>query len=581
MDRNTVVLPEGDDIQSLSDQDLQSFEATALAEIEALFQADNVDADSVALGQALASDIERVRAESARRVAAAAESQVDLAAERDAILARVRPAEAATAETVAATGETQVAAEAKPQGGVKTALRAFGGLAGPKQSLNPELRGQTKTPTNSALGVDLAKAQSFSKVSEAEERPTSVLTASADIPGFTQGGRIDTMAQLVKAMQQRAKRLPVANGNGQRQIVASLQREYTYTFDQHMNLDEMSALLELATNPQALIAAGGWCAPGEISYDFYNIVCIDGLIDLPTVGLNRGSLSWPVSPSFGDIQALPGVVWTWTNTMDIAAATGTAQSGVKPCVRVPCPSYTSGTAACDGLCVTVGNLTSDAFPELIANHLRLVEAIHAHYVNSRVIASMVAQSSAPVTTTGTDLPAAVASLNQLAFYRRHLIEKYSMCDDAVVEGVMPRWYQDQLRADLRYVAGVAPGETFNVSNATLADWLDTAGIRMQFVADWQVRGASGFPGSTAMPTAWPGTVSALLYPAGTFFRANGMDLDLGVVRDSTLNATNDYTAAWMEECWFVGKQGHESLNLTIDTCANGRRGALDVTGCNI
>lgn len=567
MEENELVLPDGDEIQSLSDQDLQAYESGAMTELDTLGEADVVTRDAVDRGKHLASEIGRVRNETNRRVA----EQAALATEREEVLAAVRP----KAE-VAAAAETPVAVVAKPQGGVKTALRELGGLAGPKRNLNAALRGQQAAPTNTDMGIDLAKAQSFAKVSDAEERRSSVLVASADIPGYVQGGQIHSMQQLVRAMQAKAKTLPVSRGNGQRQHVAQLQRNYTHTFDKTMDLDEMSALLELATNPQALIAAGGWCAPGEISYDFYNIVCIDGLVDLPTVGLNRGSLSWPVSPSFGDISALPGVVWTWTNTMDIAAATGTAQSGVKPCVRVPCPDYVNGTADCDGMCVTVGNLTNDAFPELIANHLRLVEAIHAHYVNSRVIAQLIsAANSTAVGTIGTDEPAAKVVLGSAALQRRDYIEKYSMCGDAVIENIYPRWALDVMREDMKYVTGVS--DAMAVSNDTLADWLDMRNIRAQFVADWQVR-ATGKPGNGTPSTAWPTTLQFLTYPAGTFFRGNGMNLDLGVVRDSTLNETNDFTAAWMEECWFVGKQGHESRLVTVDIGANGRTGIADITG---
>src|SRR6185369_4531183 len=101
---------------------------------------------------------------------------------------------------------------------------------------------------------------------------------------------------------------------------------------------EIDEILQMVTNPDALVAAGGWCAPSEISYDFYNIVCEDGMLDLPTVGITRGGLQIPTSPSFGDVA---DQIWTWNETQDIAAVTGTAQSGTKPCYRVDCPAYTN------------------------------------------------------------------------------------------------------------------------------------------------------------------------------------------------------------------------------------------------
>jgi hypothetical protein len=579
VEENELVLPEGDEIQSLADEDLDAYEAHAVGQINSLFESESTSADDVAAAEAFEGHISRVRNERDRRTG----ERVELAARRDAVLERVGAApaagDAAAKGAVVTAGATTAATEVtRPQGGTTTALRELGGIAGPKRNLNPSLRGQKPAPSNGDLGVDLAKAQSFAKVTNTEPRRQSVLTASADIPGFIMGSEIPSMADLVTAMNKRSRMMPVtSDGEGQRVLVASLQRDFTHKMDtRDMSLEEMSALLELAANPENLVATGGWCSPHEISYDFYNIVCIDGLVDLPTVGINRGGLSVPISASFGDISALPGVVWTWTNTQDVAAATGTAQSGVKPCVRVPCPAYRDYELACDGMCVTVGNLTNDAFPELIANHLRLVEAIHAHYMNTRLIAQLVSTTnSTAVGTIGTDEPANSVVLGAAALQRRDYIEKYSMCDDAIVENIYPRWAKDVMREDLKYRTGVS--DLMCVTDSMLADWLDCRNIRAQFVADWQVR-ASGFPGATGASTAWPATMQFLTFPAGTFVRGQGMTLDLGVVRDSVLNATNDFTAAWMEECWLLAKVGHESRLVTLDIGVNGRTGIADLTG---
>jgi hypothetical protein len=572
VDENEMVLPEGDEIRGLSGEDLDAFEAAAASEVEAMFNGDNVTSEHVERGTFLADSIDRVRTERTRRAAEATQNSESAAA----IKARVSGGTAAaTSDTTALEGEVIPAVK---QGGVTTALRDFGGLSGPKRNLNPSLRGQTRTLTTSE--VDLGRAQSLSKIGDAPERGMPVLVASADIPGFTHGGQIPNMAALTKAMIARSRTMSVTNnGVGNRVPVAQLQRDFAYRMDEKMNLDQMSEIMEHATNPATLIAAGGWCAPHEISYDFYNIVCSDGTLDLPTIGINRGGIQWPTSPSYGDIAALAGVAWTWTNTQDVAAVTGTAQSGTKPCVRVPCPAYNDATLACDGMCVTVGNLTQDAFPELIQNHLRLVEAIHYHYMNTRLIAALISTAnSVPVTTTGSDVSSSWGLLNSAAFQRRDLIEKYAMCDDAVMEAVYPRFAKDKIRADMSMRTGVSDWQC--VTDSMIADWFDCRNIRTQWVTDWQVR-ASGQPGAATPPTNWGTNTQFLMYPAGTFVRGQGMTLDLGVVRDSVLNATNDHTAAWMEECWLVAKVGHESRLVTVDDCVNGISGAASATGCNV
>jgi hypothetical protein len=587
MPENELALPDGDGIRALSDQDLEAFETSAVAAVDARLAGETITADDVTWATGVEAQIERVTAERTRRAAdaAAPAAAADIRA-RLAARTTPNPADGNTGDDPggqSVEGEL-LTADGRPVGGARAVHTQFGGLSGPKYRLNDTLRGKGRNanlvndPLTAGGGSLLTRAQQFAKVSDAEKRTDlSVLTASADIPGFTQGGHIDSMDNLVRAMVQRARTLPVSKGNGQRVPVAQAQRKYTHTIDHRADLAQITDIMAMATDPALLVAAGGWCAALEVIWDLYNIVCTDGAIDIPIIGTPRGGLSWPVSPSFGDISALPGVVWTWTNTMDVAAATGTGQSGIKPCVRVPCPDYTQAVNDCDGVCVTVGNLTSDAFPELIANHLRLVEAIHAHYMNNRLILQMAAAGT-PVNTGQTDGPAAVDTLNVSAFYRRHLIEKYAMCDTAIIEGVYPRFQKDMMKNDLRFTGAVSPSDTFCVSDEMLADWLDCAGIRAQFVADWQVR-ATGFPGAATAPTAWPATPQFMLYPAGTYAKLQGMTLDLGVVRDSTLNETNDHTAAWFEECWSLAKIGHESLTVTLDTCVNGSRGALDQTAC--
>jgi hypothetical protein len=54
-----------------------------------------------------------------------------------------------------------------------------------------------------------------------------------------------------------------------------------------------------------------------------------------------------------------------------------------------------------------------------------------------------------------------------------------------------------------------------------------------------------------------------MYFPGHFFRGNGMNLNLGALRDSVLNKSNDYTAAWSEEATLIGARGKEALNITF------------------
>lgn len=397
-----------------------------------------------------------------------------------------------------------------------------------------------------------------------------VITASSDIPGIVQGSELSNMNDLVRAMHKRSRTLKNFSG----QIpVATLERRFAHNMNLDATDETVHSVIQAATNPGVLTAAGGWCAPSTISYEFYNIVCEQGLIDLPTIGIDRGGIRFPTSASFGDIST---DVWHWNETQDIAAATGTAQSGIKTCFRVACPAYSESRLSCDGFCLTVGNLTQDAFPELIANQLILLMAARAHFTNSNIITQLVTGSTA-VTFTPTGHGWAAPLLEAVELQVMDYRIKFRMCDDALLEAVFPTWVLAGFRADLAKRQGMSD---FEVTDQMIARWFTIRGVRAQFVQDWQV-GTSGLLGQSTPSTAWPNSVQFLLYAAGTWVRGNGLNLDLGVIRDSTLNATNDFTAAWMEDCYLTARVGHESRVVTVPLCANGAVGSQVTMGCTL
>lgn len=483
------------------------------------------------------------------------------------------PADEPQPELVAAQGETPLVAALLAMKDTADTMKSFAAdYLKPDTDLNKRLR----------LG-EIAKYAPDAGVHE--ERSEAVLIASADVPGFTQGGRVENIYGLAKAMHSRARMLPISKtGDPNIYPVASLQREFNFTLNENSTPQEMNAVLTAATDIDILTAAGGWCAPSEISYDFFNIVCEDGMIDLPTVGLNRGGVQYPTSPSFGDLVTIPDLVWTWTEQDDIDAVT--SDSVFKPCVRVECPTFVDRRADCFGFCVTAGNLVDYAYPELIANWLRLVFAIRAKATNAAIIDIMLngggsgdpISPSVAVNHTGLLGATTSALLQSIELSVIDYREKYSMCSDSILEVVLPRWANAVIRADLANRDGI---DVFAVTNGMIADWFNLRGARVQFVGDWQVRepGAPGTatPGGATALTDWPDTLDYMIYATGTFVRGNSMSLDLGVTRDSVLNATNDHTAAWAEDCFAILKPGHESRVVTVALCPSGEIGARSIT----
>jgi hypothetical protein len=551
-------LPE--DIATLSVEQLDQFITAAKAKISALYASEPVEL-AVQLEEAsemerLADEIGRVKFEKVRRT----EEAAGIVAKREKGKAALE--EAADESAVeAATEESTETADATPakKGGATTQPRATGNFK------NPSLAdAQRRAPE-----ADVPRAE-------------PVLVASADIPGFQSGMKLEGMDGLVAAMTARARSMPItAKGlDAPRIPIAALMREFKYSLSPQSSLAEFNEVMTAAANPDILIAAGGWCSPSEISYDFFNIVCEDGALDLPSVGINRGGIRWPVSPSFADV-VLGGALWTWTEAQDIAAVTGTAQSGTKTCGRVPCPGFDEERLHCDGICLTVGNLTEDAYPELIANHTRLVMAAHFHKMNRARINEVRALSASFTVTNGSAGSGVVAPvLGALELQAIDYRSRYSMCEDALLEVVAPRWLRGAMRSDLRKRMGSGT-DMLSASDAYLMQLFDAIHVRIQWVSDYQERTA-GFPGvPSTLPTAWPTTVEFMMWAPGTVVLGQGMRLDLGIIRDSVLNATNDHTAEWMEECWLIFNPGHEVRRLTVNICPDGTTGAADLTACDV
>jgi hypothetical protein len=482
-------------------------------------------------------------------------------------------ADAAQPELVAAQGDTPLVAAMLAMTETANTMKAFAlNSLKPDTDLNRRLR----------LG-EIAKYAPNAGVHE--ERTETVIVASADVPGFTQGGLVENIGKLADAMHARARMLPISRtGDPNIYPVASLKREFTFMLDENATPKQMNEVLTAASDTDILLAAGGWCAPSEISYDFFNIVCEDGMIDLPTVGLNRGGVQYPTSPSFGEIVAIPDIVWSWTEQDDIDALT--SDSIFKPCVRLECPTFIDRRADCFGFCVTAGNLVDYAYPELVANWLRFVMAIRAKATNAGIIDIMLngggsgdpISASIPVDHTGLLGASTSALLQSIELSVIDYREKFSMCADAILEVVLPRWANAVIRADLANRDGI---DVFGVTNGMIADWFNLRGARVQFVGDWQVReaGAAGTatPGGATPLEQWPDTIEYMIFAPGTFVRGNGMTLDLGVTRDSVLNSTNDHTAAWAEDCFAILKPGHESRVVTVALCPSGEIGARTFT----
>ncbi len=575
------------DLALLSDAELAELQTRGTAEFERIYSEDTTEVtgqavqDRIAYGQSLRNDLNRISAAiegrqlTAQRLREA--ERVQTADQMSVIRSQIHGENVQPTETRPA--QPAVDAAAISQATAQGVTAAIVSLMGDR-SRGMDLDAMTRRATAS-LSATAAVA------------PTAVVpaqrlavTASIDIPGRAAGGEIVSMSDLGDAFAKKSRAIPISRTGSTEQghIVATIKNTFEHTVDNQTSFAKVGELVKHLTRPdvtESLVAGGGWCAPSEIRYDFFNIACSDGLIDLPTVGITRGGIQFPVSPSLADAvgsNAFGGfavtfsnasVPWLWTEADDEATVTGSPN---KPCMRVPCPTFDEERLDCYGICLTAGNLTNDAYPEATQNTLQLLMRAHERAINARLIALMVAASGAATAIGGTVTDSAAPRIyDAVSLAATDYRARYGMCTDDVLEVVLPYWVRDVLRADLAWKAGVDAWQA--VADAEITSFFTARNVRVQWVSDWQVRGSGQFGNATGL-VAWPTTVNFMIFAAGTFLHGQGMTLDLGVIRDSVLNAENDYTAAWSEECHLIAMVGHASRQYSVGFNVNGSTSAL-------
>ena len=310
----------------------------------------------------------------------------------------------------------------------------------------------------------------------------------------------------------------------------------------------------------SLVAAGGWCAPSETTYEFLPTLQADNLLSLPEVAISRGGLRFPVEPDFSALYEAGRYQMT-----EAEAISGTT----KECVEIPCPDMEELRLDVMWTCVTGNLLQNKGWPELTSKFIAEAMKAHAHRLSAaRLAAVLDASDQAAVGVP--EIGAVGTILNAIELHAEDLRIKYRL-GRQTVEGIAPVWLRTVLRADLAYRDEVLPQQ---VTDAMLDQHLADRGVRLQFVADYQTDVIGAGPGSLA----YPDNVKVVLYPAGTFISSVQQVANLGAIYDSTGLSKNQRTELFIEDGFGVGKRGYESREITIPLDVNGVVGARNGGG---
>ncbi len=633
----SAVLPT--DFESIDDEALTEMLEKLTAEFDTAYGEGSRD---IAALTALADDIDKVRVEQTTRAQAAAEA--DAAAE--ALAARVRPAiDAAEAvEEFAAEGEAgeqeAVAEQAEPAVAEVSAEPIVA-----DELVEPELGANTAAPAAVTASARRAPADAVARraprPAPARSQPRSLVAGAANAPRPSLVAALDfatsshpdvrpdqevTLVQLAASFNERAGSMPIGKNRPRiGRLNMPFAPEQTLTSDAKHNAAVLHASVDRPITAEALVAAGGWCAPSTPVFEQFDLgPDADNLFDVPTFGGDvRAGILFPSSFAIGDAD---DAYWSWSETADINAVSGVAFTGsitanvatlnfaddhglevgssirisgatasgmpdgdyvvltvpdadtvtvstptvatdaaisgtgtpFKHCMRIPCPTWTEARMGADGLCVTHGNLSNEAWPELTADFLRVALGSHRRYMSSRRIARVVNDM---VTVSPTDPASDVAAdiFQIIELQATDMRSQYRVSPSRTIEALIPEWYLPVMRANYAKREGISEWQA--VADSQINAWLAVRGIKAQYTPDWQPL----YSGTPAV--AYPTTITIAMWFAGSYFSLNGGRIDLGVQRDPDLNQYNDYTAAWFEEFWTIARRGPQ-----------GRKFAYTLTG---
>lgn len=415
--------------------------------------------------------------------------------------------------------------------------------------------------------ADLSPAGLESDLGEAGHVPATI-TAGADITGFRMGQELDGLGQVAEAFM--ARRLHLRGGSseadGDQVIVASIRGNYDteHTLDA---ADIGSNLNKIQSSQDAVVASGGLCAPLE---PYYGIQVISQAARpvrdaLPQFTADRGGVRFLPPPQLTDLANAIGAT---TAAQDAGTyGTGEGQTPFKPCLHVTCPSEQTVTVTAVHRCLTFGNFAARTYPEQVEAWLALSIAQHARRAEGLLLDAIAAASTA--VTASQVYGAATALLTQVdravAGYR----SRQRMGDATPLRIMLPVWVRDLLRTDLALSFQGNDLDPINVSDAQITEWFTRRSVNVTWYLDTptgsgQVFAAQGAGALLAFPTS----VVWFLFVDGSFVFLDGGTLDLGLVRDSTLNSTNDYQI-FAETFEAVAFYGIQSLKITSTVCPNG------------
>lgn len=390
--------------------------------------------------------------------------------------------------------------------------------------------GQVRSPSSS-------RPRRTGDVRPAAARATATLTAAGDLPGFSAGQEISDEEKLAVAV---AKKLRAIGPKGGSVLVATMTTEFP---EERMLRDGDAAGNERkyrdAISPQALAASGGVCGPVAVDYSIPTFATAERPVRdaLVRFGAERGGLSFTPPPTIGDVA---GAVGIWTEATD-----ADPQSNVKAKLAIDCGEPTTVLVDAITTILEFGNMQGRFQPELVAANTQNALAAAARVADVNLLNKIHANST-EVTLTPS-VGAGRGLLEILGQAIAGIRYRMRLSDSARFRIILPLWFLDMVMVDF---AKELPSGTdrLAITRQMVEDYCAARNATVSWALDGVAAQGSGntYPAQTFAAqtagalTAWPTKVVFPIFPEGSFQLLDGGEMNLGIVRDSTLNSTNDY-----------------------------------------
>jgi hypothetical protein len=321
----------------------------------------------------------------------------------------------------------------------------------------------------------------------------------------------------------------------------------------------------------SLTASGGLCAPVT---PYYNLMMISGAerpvrAALPAFNADRGGLKYAQPAS---LAAITSGVAAMTVAQDQAGGT----TGTKSCQVVDCPPFVETDVEILYHCLRFGNLGARTFPERVAQWNNLVLAAHAR-LGERTLLTGIDTSSTAVTAASLGLGASADLLSQVLVAGAGYRSRHRMDPNAVLRVMFPKWVQELIVSDVYR----SQFQRWDMTPERFVALLRAANVEPTFYIDSAAgKGQEFGTQSAGALLPFPSTVTWYLFAEGTFLYLDGGVLELGLVRDSVLNSTNDFEI-FGESFENVANIGVESLAVTSTLCDSGITAGTHNTVCPI